>query len=217
MDIKLKFAGIYAIRHNTNGKVYVGQSRCISSRIKDHQRGSSCINLRHAIECDGWSAFTVEVLEQVDDVTLLNEREQYWIDRLQSCSLECGYNATSKAHGPNEEARAKMRAAKLGKKLSPEHIASITRNHVRGKKSKKVKSDKKEKRLGDAIRVKITPTQRLWLETHTAPGITISDLIREALDNYIAERHVREILEETDDFWHMPNQPTEAVEDVAKE
>jgi len=61
--------------------------------------------------------------------------------------------------------------------------------------------------LTEAIRVRLTRRQRLWLDTHAKAGVSPSVLVREALDAYIAK----------DDFWHMPLRSIEAAEDVAKE
>jgi group I intron endonuclease len=97
----LNCAGIYAIKHVVSGKVYIGQSVNIAKRIKSHRKEAECTYLRNAIKCYGWDAFEVCVLEKIDDVASLNEREQYWMDTMQSYNHSRGYNIATKAgsHG----------------------------------------------------------------------------------------------------------------------
>jgi group I intron endonuclease len=135
MNDDLRCAGIYAIRHSASGKVYVGQSQNVRKRIQEHSLlRKGCTYLRNALKRYGWEAFEIVILERVDDLALLNEREQYWIDTLHACDHELGYNLNPTAgsrrgakHSPetkakmsarnvSDETKAKLRAANLGKK-----------------------------------------------------------------------------------------------------
>lgn len=85
---------IYVITNKVNGKQYVGQtSRSIETRYDEHcydDRSTSAIH--QAIKKYGVSNFKVEQLEQVD-LTLLDEKEKYWIKKLNT--FENGYNKTA--------------------------------------------------------------------------------------------------------------------------
>lgn len=117
------FAGIYSLWHVESGKVYVGQSQNIAKRIREHR---CCAGQRRdhylyrAVEKYGWDAFEWVVMERVDDLALLNEREQYWIDTLHACNPQQGYNLSPTAgscrgYKPSAAARANMTAAQLCK------------------------------------------------------------------------------------------------------
>lgn len=86
--------GIYKITNQVNGKIYIGQSIDISRRWRQH-RNASCydsdIPLYKAIKKYGIDNFTFEVIEECD-MSLLNERELYWINFYDS--YKQGYNAT---------------------------------------------------------------------------------------------------------------------------
>jgi group I intron endonuclease len=88
-----KFAGIYGIRHGSDGKIYVGQSQNIAQRISCHKAThTKDTHLYRAINCYGWDTFDVVVLEKVDEIDLLNERERHWMDHFESYNPESGYN-----------------------------------------------------------------------------------------------------------------------------
>lgn len=85
---------IYKIVNNENGKFYVGQTgKPITERLNEHY-----VNRKQAPDREmyadmikyGKKAFSVVFLEQVDD-DLSNERERYWIEKLDA--LEKGYNS----------------------------------------------------------------------------------------------------------------------------
>ena len=82
---------IYVITNLINGKQYVGQtSRSIDTRYYEHcydNRSTSAIHA--AIVKYGVKNFKVEELEEVNIVDL-NEREQYWISKLDT--FKNGYN-----------------------------------------------------------------------------------------------------------------------------
>lgn len=80
---KCKCTGIYKITNLLNKKVYIGQSKNIHIRIKEHLRSTIDparkdynVSIHCAIRKYGIDAFQLEILETcIED--LLNEREQY--------------------------------------------------------------------------------------------------------------------------------------------
>ena len=132
IDTKL-FGTIYLITNLLNGKSYVGQTqRRLEERIYEHcHRKALYID---AVICKyGWENFTIEVIE-LCPVELLNEREIFWIQKLNS-KVPNGYNLTDGGEGCigfTEETRAKMSARSKGIKKSPEHCLNIALSRRNG-------------------------------------------------------------------------------------
>lgn len=81
--IKCKYAGIYKITNLINQKIYIGQSKNIHIRIKEHLRSTINaarkdydVSIHRAIRKYGIDAFQLDVLE-ICAADELNEREQY--------------------------------------------------------------------------------------------------------------------------------------------
>lgn len=88
--------GIYKIENLINGKCYIGQSIDIKSRWRQHK--STIFNSQNknyefpiykAIRKYSLNNFSFEILEECD-VSFLNEREKYWIQKYDS--YRNGYN-----------------------------------------------------------------------------------------------------------------------------
>lgn len=95
-------SGIYGIFCEANSRVYIGSSIDIAERVSHHmgmlRRGSHHnIYLQRAWDKYGEESFTTKVIEQVGDISELQEREQYWIDKYCSLSRENGFNISPKA------------------------------------------------------------------------------------------------------------------------
>lgn len=89
-------SGIYVIRNQINGKVYVGSSKDIYTRWTRHRhdlkRNIHCnVVLQRAWNKYGEDNFIFEIQELVDNKNLF-DREQYWYDFYNSASNEYGYN-----------------------------------------------------------------------------------------------------------------------------
>jgi group I intron endonuclease len=95
-----KKCGIYCIKNKINNKVYIGKSKNIYSRIKQHitllNTKSKDENryLIHSWFKYGRESFTYEVLEYFDivDEKVLKERELHWITYYDSTNRHKGYN-----------------------------------------------------------------------------------------------------------------------------
>lgn len=83
--------GIYKITNKLNNKAYIGQSKHIEQRWKEHQQLSRKSLIHKAIEKYGINNFTFEILEECS-VDELDEREIYWIKVYNT--FENGYNLT---------------------------------------------------------------------------------------------------------------------------
>lgn len=127
-----KTSGIYVIKCEKNGKIYVGSSVNLRERWNQHRRtlkSNSHSNkyLQRAWNKYGEKSFKYHVLE-ICDKDRLNEREQHWLDVLAPYNPAIGYNvavdAEASARGIRQtpEHRAKISAANKGKKRDPEKI-----------------------------------------------------------------------------------------------
>lgn len=118
---------IYRITNTINGKSYIGQTQQdLSERWKQHQRESSRKLSRkfyNAIHKYGTECWSLEILEEVDNIDLLNECEIYWISYYNT--LKDGYNSTTGGFQGTEI------SDEVKKKMSESHIGS--KNHFYGK------------------------------------------------------------------------------------
>jgi group I intron endonuclease len=153
-------SGVYAIRNLVNGKCYVGSSKNIENRWKEHKHKlNSGRRWGHSALENAWSKYGPEtfefvILEQVDNIDDLLSTEKRWIDQLDS--YRTGYNSRPDAisnhglvFGPQPvEVREKIRLALTGKTLSPE----ARENHRRAMRSRKYSSEAKARLSQSRIR-----------------------------------------------------------------
>lgn len=91
--------GIYLIRNKVNNKVYIGQSKNVERRWKEHKsrldnEHFECGSIFHkALKKYGVENFSFEIIEECD-AEVLNEREIYWISVFNSNNPQFGYNLT---------------------------------------------------------------------------------------------------------------------------
>lgn len=89
--------GIYKIKNKENGKVYIGSSKNIENRWKQHKTLLRCgkhhsQHLQYSWNKYGSDCFLFEVIEDEIQQEESLVREQYWIDKLQSYNPKRGYN-----------------------------------------------------------------------------------------------------------------------------
>lgn len=123
-------SGIYVIRNKSNGKIYIGSSKNIRSRVNSHysalRRGAHCNrHLQGAWDQYGENNFEDKILERCETDKLL-EREQHWIKVLNVTDQSIGYNISANTTSPmlglsmSNEIKDKISKANKGKKRSPE-------------------------------------------------------------------------------------------------
>lgn len=90
----MAFGYIYKIVNQINGKIYVGQTICnIKKRFREHKHASLNQNtyLYNAMRKYGVENFSIMVIDCVNSLDELNEKEIYWIKKLNSKTPN-GYN-----------------------------------------------------------------------------------------------------------------------------
>lgn len=128
----MKNTGIYTITNVINNKIYIGSSSYnVDRRLIVHKRllrqgKHENSYLQASYDKYGVENFKFEVLELCEKNKCI-EREQYWMDFYKSYKRDIGFNINEKANSRlnskhSEETKQKMREAKLGKKLTEEHI-----------------------------------------------------------------------------------------------
>lgn len=125
MEKLIKKAYIYKLTNKESGKSYVGQTtqdpkrRWRSSTGNTHgYRGTTPI--AKAITSKGWTMFSKEILEVLEDVTQdrINEKEAYYMEVHNCLDKKTGYNCKSYGEGGKEfyteEVKQRMSEIKLG-------------------------------------------------------------------------------------------------------
>ena len=154
---KFKFSGIYSIINTVNNKRYIGSSNKIYRRIFQHRTDLEngmhhSGHLQKSFNKYGIQNFKVEILEIVCDLSIIEERERFYVNLFQSTMWEFGYNLTSGGAGCpdrklSSETKRKIGESNKGKKMSPESririsIAGKGRKHTEETKKKMSESRK---------------------------------------------------------------------------
>lgn len=89
--------GVYAIRCLVDGRTYVGQSKNVKTRLRNHRRLLETdehwsYRLQAAWNIHGPEQFAFFILEEVAHRKDLDERETWWITTLRSLEPHMGYN-----------------------------------------------------------------------------------------------------------------------------
>ena len=87
---------IYKITNNINGKIYIGQTKNVKKRFKEHINAETNSAIHNAIKKYGKENFTFEIIE--GPIKNYNEREIYWIEFYNS--YRNGYNLTIGGNQP---------------------------------------------------------------------------------------------------------------------
>jgi group I intron endonuclease len=146
-------ACIYKFTNKVNGKIYIGQTKSVTSRLRDHLRNTEKCPFKSDLALYGWKAFKFEVLEFIEDPNsmdnLLSKKEQFYID----IHIKMGINfdtmfyndvvfVESGSYKMSPEHKEKLSLARTNIKLSTEHIQSMSET---SRKRNAVESLKKHK------------------------------------------------------------------------
>ena len=148
--------GIYAITHTASGRCYVGSALDFRKRWRVHRHHlrkakHHSVYLQRAWDRYGEEAFSFRVLLVCAEKNL-SDYEQRCIDGLMSCHRDHGFNmapvaGSMRGFKHSEESRAKNRAAQIGKRLSPEHLAALVAANTGRKPSAESRERMRQARL----------------------------------------------------------------------
>ena len=132
-------SGIYEILNLENNKRYIGQSVNITSRWSQHRsslRKGTHGNtyLQSSWNKYGEQAFVFRILELIDpnNKSLLNEREDYWMDYYESLKVGGGYNFQSAIQGTfNAEWHIQERERKQKRDQEKDHNYFSNRKYLK--------------------------------------------------------------------------------------
>lgn len=188
-------SGIYGIRNIVNGKLYVGQTRCMYRRchqyiydFKTSRRGHLNDYLRNAMNKAGIDSFEFFPLEFCD-VSSLMSRELYWITEFDTVNKLKGYNLrtdTSTGMSASIETRLKISA-----NLKDQWQAGVRDGHS-GKMKKNWRSNSQRREQQSTLMSK-TKTKYEYAVTgedgKTVSNMTYAELRIFGLKNVIASFH----------------------------
>lgn len=126
--------GIYKITNIINGKCYIGQSKNIEQRFKEHQYHKQTI-VGSEIELYGLENFKFEVLEECDEARL-DQLEEYYIKKYDS--IKKGYNRVQGGQHNKGESNANV-------SLTEQDIYNIRESYKNHKKRLDVYESYKDK------------------------------------------------------------------------
>lgn len=117
--MKNKISGIYKII-SPSGKIYIGQSVSIIDRWHSHKERylNSKTKLSSSFKKYGIEAHKFEIIE-ICDILLLNEREIFWINKLNTFNSPHGLNCRTGGdkYIMSEEIKQKLRAFEAQRRL----------------------------------------------------------------------------------------------------
>jgi group I intron endonuclease len=189
--------GIYKITNTENGKIYIGSAYNLSNRMATHKY--SLRNKKHknphlqlAWNKYGEDKFTFEVLEIVQDKSLVLEREQYYIDLLNPCDKNIGYNIAKKAGNT-----AGIKASDETRKKQSESAK---------KRKKRKLTDKQREKLINRYKGQIKPWAKLnWEIVNEIRNMYLSGIFQKNIAKKfsLAQTTVSEIIR--NDIWEDKN------------
>lgn len=140
---------IYKTTCLINNKIYIGQ-HCTDA--EDGYLGSGDL-IKKAILKYGKHNFKREILEECDCI-IINEREIYWIDKLNSRDKNIGYNLAIGGDKPlqhpfSQEHKQKLSLARRGKCLS-----EITKQRISNSNKGKIRSQESRLKISQASKGK---------------------------------------------------------------
>jgi group I intron endonuclease len=134
-NLDLKRPCIYCIKNIISGRVYVGSAaRGAAHRWKSHRsqlrNNIHTTKLQRSWNKHGEAAFEWSILEDVDDLTHLLKREQFWIDELHAACPRRGLNSSPTAGNcmgtkHSDETKEKWSTQRRGVSKAPTHRKAI--------------------------------------------------------------------------------------------
>lgn len=129
-----KICGIYYIFNTKTNKYYIGSSVDIKRRFNEHKKHLKYNNhvnphLQSTYNKYGLNALKFNILEQCEE-SLLEEKENYYINKYKSNDSRYGYNIAIAYHGKmKQEVKDKISKSNKGRVFSEEHKRKLSESH----------------------------------------------------------------------------------------
>lgn len=143
--------GIYKILNTKNGKFYIGSSKNMNVRCRGHRTKLRNNTHGNSHLQSSWNkykeeSFIFSTIEECNE-DILEQREQFYINRTNACNNKIGYNKASNVERTsgykwNKESRKKLSESKKGKKIHPNTLRALTKANKKRKYKKGVKLSK---------------------------------------------------------------------------
>ena len=188
-------SGIYALKNQENGKLYIGRTINLHKRKNEHfaeLRGGKHHNIHLQRAWDKGQRFDFVIIEKCDP-DKLNEREVFWIDKYDT--FKHGYNQCAGGKSTtgrvcSEETKRKISKGNKGKKLSQETIAKRTETLKRRMEEDPEFAEAYRKGIAKGAKGKPAHNRGKKASEHT------KELIRQKmLGRYISEEHKAKLRE----------------------
>jgi len=127
---------IYKRKIIATGKFYIGKHKGGDKYYKGSGKD-------YKIDLLKYKEYETEILEYVDDVSKLNEREEYWLNQVDAANNPLYYNKTNKSFGPisqtkdwkeNQSKRMKGKTTTKGKTWKVKDTSNMVGGGFKGKK-----------------------------------------------------------------------------------
>jgi group I intron endonuclease len=145
---------VYSILNLNNNKRYIGKTKfTIEKRWSNHcayAKNNSKYHFHKAIRKYGVDCWILEILEKVDNVNLLNEREIYWINFYNTFNSDSGYNSTYGGDGGEQTEETKVKMRKKRPPVTKEWLLKQSlshKGHIHSENTKKKMSESQKKRI----------------------------------------------------------------------
>lgn len=131
-------SGIYSITNTINNKIYIGSAVCLKQRFTQHKsdlkKKKHNKRLQNFVNKYGIDVLKFNVVELVEDINILINREQFWIDYYESWKSKKGFNI------------CKVAGSVLGVKMPGSHKDSCRKRMIDNKYSEGRKWTEEEKK-----------------------------------------------------------------------
>ncbi len=138
---------IYRRQIIATGKFYIGKHKGGDKYYKGSGK-------EYKIDLKIYKDYKTEILEYIEDISKLNEREEYWLKHFDTANNPLYYNRTNKSFGPTKQSdewkllqsnRMKGNSTTKGKKWKMKDTSNMKGGGAKGKNWKWIKESSQER------------------------------------------------------------------------